>query len=327
MGAERMPWHNDKVVGITGATGRIGRELLKRLMRESCSLHLLIHRHLPDFPLNGNVKIFKGVLPDRIPRRFLEGCTVLIHLAGVVPGSRPVSPAEIFRVNDEGTRRLYELACKHGVKRFIFTSTIRSLSIQKKTRDSKATPYLLSKKLVSETLCRNPYTNTTVSILYLPTVLIRRERSSSTLSGWMTRAVLKHYAPGPIRSRTFYITDSATVVDTLVRMIREPELNGPWILKGISVSFRELINTLQTLTGQHIRYIPIPFEIAHSVFHFLAPLWPKEKPSYFWTFYEKCSFLAHDWTVSSSSNYPYLQMSHEALSPMIRNWLRDWNAS
>jgi UDP-glucose 4-epimerase len=50
------------------------------------------------------------------------GATAIIHMAAVV-GEAQTMPSEAFRVNAFGTVRLLEVAKKHGLRRFVFTSS------------------------------------------------------------------------------------------------------------------------------------------------------------------------------------------------------------
>lgn len=51
-----------------------------------------------------------------------HGATAIIHMAAVV-GEAQTMPSEAFRVNAYGTVRLLEVAQKHGLRRFVFTSS------------------------------------------------------------------------------------------------------------------------------------------------------------------------------------------------------------
>jgi UDP-glucose 4-epimerase len=56
----------------------------------------------------------------------LDGCDMVIHMAGQVP-RRGVSPADFNRVNAAGTARLVEQAIAAGTKRFIYMSSVSAV--------------------------------------------------------------------------------------------------------------------------------------------------------------------------------------------------------
>jgi nucleoside-diphosphate-sugar epimerase len=66
------------------------------------------------------------VLDPKQVDRFVEGCDMLIHLAAVAH-THLVGPAETVRahaVNVGGTRNLIQAALRHGVRRFVFVSSV-----------------------------------------------------------------------------------------------------------------------------------------------------------------------------------------------------------
>ncbi|MEK7550473.1 MAG: NAD(P)-dependent oxidoreductase [Patescibacteria group bacterium] len=105
-------------ISITGASGFVGRSLLHYLARSSFLITVL------DF--NGasypkSVKVVKGnLLTKEGLDEFLEGCEILIHLAGQVLSGN----TRMDKGNVDTTRNLIMEASKHTVKKIIFSSTV-----------------------------------------------------------------------------------------------------------------------------------------------------------------------------------------------------------
>jgi nucleoside-diphosphate-sugar epimerase len=122
---------------VTGATGFLGRSLVRRLIRQGHDATALVRprtRSQPDpvEELRGyGATIVTGTVFDAaILAEALANTDVIFHLGG--QWSRPSvsgspnggSAAEQWHVNVEGTRLLIEAAQQAAVKRLIFTSTV-----------------------------------------------------------------------------------------------------------------------------------------------------------------------------------------------------------
>ena len=96
-----------ETVVLTGATGFIGGNLLKTLVRQGYAVRALARR--PRSPVTG-VHWIRGDIRDPASlKTLLNGCSTVIHCAGTVRGAS----AEYFaRVNRDGTRNLAQVAAQ-----------------------------------------------------------------------------------------------------------------------------------------------------------------------------------------------------------------------
>ncbi len=122
-------------VCVTGASGFIGRALVKELIREKHRVAAFVHkRSLPEENL---YHVYKGDICDsRTLRKALENVDVLFHLAASM-GASQVSERECMRVNKEGSRIVFETAGEAGVKRCVHFSSAGVLGSVKEVHGVK----------------------------------------------------------------------------------------------------------------------------------------------------------------------------------------------
>jgi NADH dehydrogenase len=110
------------VLLLTGATGTIGRAVLRRLVATGTPVRCLVRdpRHLG--PERVRVQIALGDLGDHLSfRHALRGIDVVVHLASVIRDQPGGSIEELAGV---ATWRLVQAAERAGVQRFVFFSTL-----------------------------------------------------------------------------------------------------------------------------------------------------------------------------------------------------------
>jgi nucleoside-diphosphate-sugar epimerase len=108
---------------LTGATGLIGPKVLDRLVKRGDDVRVLA---LPDtvdeVDHRDAVEIVPGSLDDaEALKEATSGVEVVHHLAGMLPGA---DPAEMFRVNVDGTESLLHACVEQKVRRLVFVSSV-----------------------------------------------------------------------------------------------------------------------------------------------------------------------------------------------------------
>lgn len=109
---------------VTGATGFLGRNLVQRLLEQQDAVRALVPEESEVEPLRRRgVDVRPGDLNGtRDLANFVEGASVVIHCAGVVDLSS--TSAEHWKVNVEGSERLFAACVQAGVPRFVFLSSV-----------------------------------------------------------------------------------------------------------------------------------------------------------------------------------------------------------
>ncbi|HOV03336.1 MAG TPA: NAD-dependent epimerase/dehydratase family protein [Hyphomicrobiales bacterium] len=113
-------------IGITGATGFIGQQLIEAALASGVTA-VALTRRAAVFPGGVETRVI-GDVGGAIDAARLEGLDAIVHLAARVHVMRDtaINPLAAFRaVNVEGTLRLAEAADAAGVRRFVHASSIK----------------------------------------------------------------------------------------------------------------------------------------------------------------------------------------------------------
>ena len=104
---------------VTGATGKVGSRLAKRLALRGHHVRALVRD--PSRARDLGVELATGDLLDvGSLEGAVRGMDVVVHCAAFFRGA---TPEQAHAVNDVGTRQLASVALAGGVNRFVFTST------------------------------------------------------------------------------------------------------------------------------------------------------------------------------------------------------------
>src|SRR5437868_361921 len=107
---------------VTGATGKVGSRLAKRLAQRGDEVRALVRASAPAAGLReAGIELAEGdlLVVDSLVRA-VRDVDAVIHCAAFFRGA---TPEQAEAVNDLGTRHLARAARDASVKRFIFTST------------------------------------------------------------------------------------------------------------------------------------------------------------------------------------------------------------
>lgn len=106
---------------ITGATGIIGKNLLKQLTQKHPEIQIHILSRKTNLNIQKNINIIKGDLHDQATLNLAtQNIDTILHLAGVTHSH---DSNLYFKVNTEGTKNLLSAATKNNVKKFIYISS------------------------------------------------------------------------------------------------------------------------------------------------------------------------------------------------------------
>lgn len=118
-------------VVVTGGCGFIGSHLIEALTRRGARrivvLDSLRYGRRENLPVGVPVEVVEhdlGFGPESELERACAGADYLLHLAAEKHNQSKDAPTRVLRSNVEGTAALYQAACKAGVKKMLFTSSL-----------------------------------------------------------------------------------------------------------------------------------------------------------------------------------------------------------
>ena len=118
---------------VTGGTGFLGGALLPLLARDGHALRVLARGPADDAEALG-AEVLRGSLDDDDAiERALEGMEAVYHLAGQVAFD-PTSPAALYRLHVQATRRLLEACARRRVRRVVMASSSGTVAVSRTAR-------------------------------------------------------------------------------------------------------------------------------------------------------------------------------------------------
>ena len=115
------------LVALTGATGFIGRHLLKELPKRGYKIRVLLRRPTM-LPPEASGAVVGDLAAPRNMSNALAGVDAVIHSAGLAHGMSGLPEDDFRAINTEATVGLARAAARAGVRRFVFLSSIRAQS-------------------------------------------------------------------------------------------------------------------------------------------------------------------------------------------------------
>jgi nucleoside-diphosphate-sugar epimerase/predicted dehydrogenase len=110
---------------VTGATGLIGRHLVRRLLQNGDCVRIFVRRQPPaEFMNDGNIEVFLGDLGDPTAvDRAVAGTEIVYHVGATMKGGAD----DHERGTVCGTKNIVESALRHHVQRLVYISSLSCL--------------------------------------------------------------------------------------------------------------------------------------------------------------------------------------------------------
>ncbi|HWC16878.1 MAG TPA: complex I NDUFA9 subunit family protein [Terriglobales bacterium] len=246
-------------VFLTGATGFVGSNLLRRLLRNGHLVRALVRRRgVLAGAESGSLEEVEGDILS--PNLAIAGCHAVINLVGIIYEH---GHQTFDAVHHLGTRNLINAAQKNGVQRFVQMSALGA-------RPGNATEYHTS-KFAAEEEVRNsgvPWVVLRPSLIFGPGSAFLRQMVGIMRAAPLFRPVA---GTGKYRFRPIHVDD---VADCFVASLTNAEANGKTIdLVGAEeVTLNEITDEIASCLNlrKTAVHIPMPLmKIAASVFSIL----------------------------------------------------------
>jgi len=257
-----------KKIGITGANGHVGANLVRRLLKEEYEIRVMQyhdHEAFDGLP----VEVVKGDLNNVASlEAFCKQLDVVIHLAAKISiGSN--SYERLTHVNIEGTKNLVAEAKKSGVKRFIHFSSIHSLShhpldveMDESRSLSTASPiaYEKTKSIADEWVMKQHADNFDVIVIN-PTAIVGPYDYKPSLIGSLIIQLYKGIMPALIPGGYDFV-DVRDVCDAVCNAVYQGRGGERYILSGTWKSLSDFAKLLGAVTDKKIEKVIMPLWVA-----------------------------------------------------------------
>ncbi len=261
-----------KRVLVTGATGFIGYNLVRRLIEQGHHVRTLVRNktqcsYLEDLL----VELFPGDItnPPSI-KEAVRGCNIVYHLAGI-PDMRNKYRERLFKVHVEGTRNLMKAALEEGVEKVVHTSTIGAIGASPHERPiDELWKYNLGNLNIAYFDTKHQAEREAISFskLGLPVVIVNpsyvlgpydfKPSSGIIIVRFAQSARARAYLPKGLN-----IIDVDDVVNGHIAASERGRIGERYILSGHNLTYKRFLTMLADATGLPRPMIKIPYWVAY----------------------------------------------------------------
>jgi uncharacterized protein YbjT (DUF2867 family) len=261
---------------VTGATGFIGRALMRHLLQSDRQIRVLIRpsRRSPRLPKGQPIDVAVASLTDeRAVRAALRGVDVIFHLAGAEWQGRN---ANLLAVDVRGTEALVRVAAEANVKRII---TVSHLGASR----ASGYPVFKAKGIAEEHIRRSgvPHTIFRSSLVFGP-----EDHFTTALAGLLRVSPFLFPLPGSTRSviQPLWVEDLVTVL--MWSLDDEATVNRTYEVGGSEYfTVRQVIETIMQVTRRHRTLFELHPVILRALVVTLESFIPGYPVSSFWLDY------------------------------------------
>ena len=249
---------------VTGANGFIGRRLVDALLFRGDAVVAFVRKQ-PTLPAAARV-VYGDINDEAALRRAMEGCEVVLHLAGSV-SFVPSERARLFRVNHTGTECVLRAARAAAVRRVVFVSSAATLGLSagpEELRDENApldqraadrNPYAASKWAAERACVAAAARGQDICIVNPSTVYGPGDYTlnSGTLIKTVATARVMPVPPGGAN-----VVDVDDVVEGILAAAARGLSGERYILGGSNLSFAAIIAAIETAASRRPVLLPLP---------------------------------------------------------------------
>jgi dihydroflavonol-4-reductase len=278
-------------ISISGASGHIGANMIRELLKEGHSLKVLYYHD--DRAFAGlNIERVKGDLLDRSTiDELVRDSEIVMHLAAQISISGD-KDGHVFRINTEGPRNVCEACLTHGVKRMVHFSSIHAFSAKpfegildenRKMVDDSAYRYDFS-KATGENIVMDYVKKGLDAVVLNPTSVIGPLDYKPSLMGQVMLRLYNRQLPALVKGG-FDFVDVRDVAKAAINAISKGRKGEKYLLSGTWKNISELAVMVEKVTGMKapayicpnwLAKLGLPFLNAWAKVSSSQPLYTKE---------------------------------------------------
>ena len=253
--------NNQKIIGIFGAGGFLGKHLMRQLTKLDYRVKVATRNpHLKGYlkPLGnpGQIELFKtNIFNPEDVKQVLKNCDLAINLVGILYETRK---QKFNQIHAQFPNQLSEICNELGVKKLVHVSALG-------VKEGHPSQYMQS-KLQGEKNIQDTFKQ---SVILRPSVVFGPEDKF-----FNTFATLAQFSPAlPLIGGGKTIFEPIYVGDVADAIVKSLELNNSkpiiYELGGENYSFKELMQILLSEIGKKRFLMPIPWGMAKFQSYFL----------------------------------------------------------
>jgi nucleoside-diphosphate-sugar epimerase len=256
------------VLLLTGATGFVGRALIRRFVTDGVEMRAAVR--VPSPVVHVPQVVVSDLSKGTDWSAAIAKVGVVVHSAARVHVMRETAPdplAEFRRVNVDGTIRLAEQAASAGVRRFVFISSIKvngettlpGRPFTESDQPAPADPYGVSKHEAEQALFTLGVA-TGMEVVVVRPVLVYGpgvKGNFRRMLQWVARGVPLPF--GAVENKRSLVA-VANLVDLIATCVRHPAAAGEvfFVSDGEDLSTPDLLRRTGVALGRPVRLIPVP---------------------------------------------------------------------
>ena len=257
---------------LTGATGFLGSAVARELLNDGRNLKLLVRKNTDTRNIDDlDCEVTYGDLRDRDSiKKALVGCKTLFHTAAYYSlWTRDKNL--IYDINVQGTRNILESALEAGIEKVVYTSTVGCIGLSESgspaNEDQPMNPVFLCNdyklsKYQAEQVALELFGRGLPVVIVNPSTPVGPRDIKPTPTGQIILDFMNHKMPAYIDTGLNLID----VVDCARGHILAEAKGQPgerYILGNKNMSLKEILLTLEVLTGIKAPRIKMPYLIAY----------------------------------------------------------------
>ncbi len=255
---------------VTGATGFIGGHVARALIARGFQVRGLARAGSPTDHLRPlDIEWVPGDLRDTDAlKRAVAGCQILFHVAASYVFWTP-DPKSVHETNVRGTRNMLEAARRAGVEKIVYTSTESTIGIRGRTLGNEtqtsdlrnlAGHYKMSKLLAERLVLEFCDEGMPITIVN-PTMPLGPGDIKPTPTGQVIVDFLAGRMPAYVNTG-LNVVDVRDVAIGHLQALEHGRQGERYILGNTNLTLRDLLRSLETVTGIAAPTVRIPLPLA-----------------------------------------------------------------